>query len=428
MQGTEHIDTSKRPVALSFFSGAMGLDLGLERAGFEIKLACEVDKYCRETISRNKPDIPLIGDITDYSAEQILHYAGLTRSDDIDLIVGGPPCQAFSTAGRRNGFHDQRGNVFLTYVDLALTLKPKYFVIENVRGLLSSPMKHRPHTLRGPAYPDLALDELPGGALYFVLDTIKKAGYAYSFTLYNAAHFGTPQIRERVVIVCSRDGKRPPYLQPTHAQNKALDLPPWRTFRDATADLAEHHHIDFPEKRLVYYRMLKEGQNWRALPEDLQREALGKAFFAGGGKTGFLRRIAWDKPAPTLVTHPAMPATDLAHPEEDRPLSIEEYKRLQEFPDDWQVAGPLLEQYRQIGNAVPSSLGLAIGHLVISLLRGEPYQEPASFNYSRYRNTNDALWMQQFERMQRGRFEQQGTESIYRSSSAPTQFSALISL
>lgn len=181
MQGTEQIDESNKPVALSFFSGAMGLDLGLERAGFDIKLACEIDRYCRETISLNKPDIPLIGDITGYSAAKILQAAGLTGSDDIDLIVGGPPCQAFSTAGKRNGFHDQRGNVFLTYVDLALTLKPKYFVIENVRGLLSSPMKHRPHTLRGPAYPDLALDELPGGALYFVLDTIKKAGYAYSF-------------------------------------------------------------------------------------------------------------------------------------------------------------------------------------------------------------------------------------------------------
>ncbi|RRR69936.1 MAG: DNA cytosine methyltransferase [Candidatus Viridilinea halotolerans] len=388
-----------KPSVLSFFSGALGMDLGLERAGFEVRLACEVDPYCRQTITLNRPNMALIGDITAYSPDEVLQFAGISRTDDIDLIVGGPPCQAFSTAGKRNGFNDQRGNVFLTYLDLVLNLKPKFFIIENVRGLLSCPMKHRPHTLRGPEYPDLTLDELPGGALYFILDTISKAGYAYSFNLYNAANFGTPQVRERVVIICSRDGRRPPYLQPTHAQDGAHGLPAWRTFRDATQGIASHHHINFPEKRLVFYRMLKEGQNWRALPEALQQAALGNAYFAGGGKTGFLRRLAWDRPAPTLVTHPAMPATDLAHPEENRPLSIEEYKRLQEFPDTWHVAGPLVEQYRQIGNAVPTSLGYAIGALILRLLNHEPIAEGSTRRYSRYRHTSDHEWLANFERV-----------------------------
>lgn len=388
-----------KPVVLSFFSGAMGLDIGLESAGFDVRLVCEVDKYCRQTITLNKPGIALIGDINNYSSDDVLHFAGLTRLDEVDLIVGGPPCQAFSTAGKRSGFNDGRGNVFLTYLDLVLDIRPKYFVIENVRGLLSCPMKHRPHALRGPEYPDLTFDELPGGALYFVLSDIAKAGYSYSFNLYNAANFGTPQVRERVVIVCSKDGKKPPYLFPTHSQNGDLDLPKWKTFREATQGIGNHHHINFPEKRLKYYKLLKEGQNWRCLPEELQREALGNAYFAGGGKTGFLRRLAWDKPAPTLVTHPAMPATDLAHPEEDRPLSIEEYKRLQEFPDSWQLAGPLIEQYRQVGNAVPSSFGLAIGKLVIGLLKNEPFHEVPSFNYSRYRNTNDKEWIMTFEHL-----------------------------
>jgi DNA (cytosine-5)-methyltransferase 1 len=385
-----------KPIALSFFSGAMGLDIGLENAGFDIRLVCEVDKYCRQTITLNRPDVALIGDISSYSPDDIRQYAGLSQEDDVDLIVGGPPCQAFSTAGKRNGFNDDRGNVFLRYLDIVLAIRPKYFVIENVRGLLSCPMKHRPHHLRGSEYPDLTFDELPGGALYFVLDLIEKAGYDYSFTLYNAANFGTPQVRERVVIVCSRDGKRPPYLTPTHSQDGTLGLPKWKTFREATQSIITHHHINFPEKRLAFYRMLKVGQNWRALPEDLQKAALGNAYFAGGGKTGFLRRLAWDKPAPTLVTHPAMPATDLAHPEEDRPLSIEEYKRLQEFPDDWQVAGPLMEQYRQIGNAVPTSLGLAIGRLILNLLQHSTPPEVAHFQYSRYRNTSDREWKAAF--------------------------------
>ncbi len=390
---------TNKPIALSFFSGAMGLDYGIEQAGFDVRLACEVDKYCRRTITLNKPEIALIGDINDYSAGQILQYAGLSGSEEVDLIIGGPPCQAFSTAGRRNGFNDNRGNVFLTYLDTALQIQPRFLVIENVRGLLSCPMKHRPHDMRGSEFPDLVLDELAGGALNLVLSVLEKAGYAYSFNLYNAANFGTPQIRERVVIICSRDGKKPPFLIPTHSEHGEFDLKQWRTFRQATEGIVEHHHINFPEKRLYYYRMLKVGQNWRALPENLQRAALGAAFESGGGKTGFLRRLAWDKPSPTLVTHPAMPATDLAHPEENRPLSIEEYKRIQEFPDHIQLAGPLIEQYRQVGNAVPASLGFAIGSLIMSLMRKEQILSLQGFNYSRYKLTNDVEWRAQFAKL-----------------------------
>jgi DNA (cytosine-5)-methyltransferase 1 len=391
-----------KPVALSFFSGAMGLDLGMEQAGFDIRLVCEIDKYCRQTITLNRPDVALIGDITSYTPDEILRFAGLSHGDTIDLLYGGPPCQAFSTAGKRNGFQDARGNLFLRFLDIAFALRPQYFVIENVRGLLSSPLKHRPHDMRGADYPPLEYDEQPGGALYFVLALIERAGYAYSFNLYNAANFGSPQIRERVVIICSRNGLKPPFLQPTHAEGGQHGLPSWRSFGDVTRDLTQHHHINFPEKRLTFYRMLKEGQNWRSLPPDRQEEALGNAYYAGGGKTGFLRRLAWNKPAPTLVTHPAMPATDLAHPEADRPLSIEEYKRVQEFPDAWELAGPLIEQYRQVGNAVPVSLGRAIGTLIQQLLRQAPVASLPSFSYSRYRNTSDVEWKQRFQHISTG--------------------------
>jgi len=157
------------------------------------------------------------------------------------------------------------------------------------------------------------------------------------------------------VLIACRDGSRAPFLAPTHSQFGEHGLPTWRTFRDAVAGLEEtqQEYVRFPEKRLVYYRQLTAGQNWRNLPEALQRKALGKSFEAGGGKTGFFRRLAWDKPAPTLVTHPAMPATDLCHPQMDRPLSVQEYARVQQFPDDWRFAGALLDRYRQIGNAVP---------------------------------------------------------------------------
>lgn len=385
-----------RPIALSFFSGAMGLDLGLERAGFDIRLACEFDKYCRQTIALNRPNTALLGDINTCSTEQILAAAQLS-DNEVDLIVGGPPCQAFSTAGKRKAFNDDRGNAFLKYIEIATAIRPRFIVIENVRGLLSCPMDHRPHDLRGTGFPDLSLDEMKGGALNFILSQLKNAGYTCTFNLYNSANFGTPQIRERVIIICSRDGTPPPFLTPTHSEDGSHGLPKWKTLKEALNNIHTHTHLNFPEKRLKYYRMLKAGQNWRNLTVELQREALGKSYFSGGGKTGFLRRLSWDKPSPTLVTHPTMPATDLAHPDEDRPLSIQEYKRIQEFPDTWQLAGPLIQQYKQVGNAVPASLGFAVGVLIKGLLDGVIKQAPTDFKFSRYQATSHTEWSKFFE-------------------------------
>lgn len=379
-----------RPKVLSFFSGAMGMDLGLEKAGFEVVLACEVDNACRKTIKNNRKGIALIGDIRDYSTKDIRQHAKLSTHEDIDLMVGGPPCQAFSTAGKRKAFEDERGNVFLTFIDRIVELRPKYFVIENVRGLLSAPLKHRPHEQRGKDYPSLTDEELPGGAFRYIMKRLNKSGYGISFNLYNTANFGTPQIRERVVIIGSRSGEILPFLSPTHSQNGDFGLPPWRTFEDAVSKLKglKHRYIEFPEKRKRFYKLIPPGGNWKKLSTDLQKEALGNAYYSGGGKTGFLRRLAWDKPAPTLVTHPAMPATDLAHPEELRPLSIQEYKAIQEFEQEWDLAGTLIEQYKQIGNAVPLSLGKAIGRLVINHMKGEKIVNPEGFNYSRYSSTD----------------------------------------
>jgi DNA (cytosine-5)-methyltransferase 1 len=393
-------NTQSNPIALSFFSGAMGLDLGLEKAGFEMLLACEFNNACRKTIIRNKPNIALLGDITMHDTEEIRRTAGLSKNQEIDLVIGGPPCQAFSTAGNRQGFADDRGNILLTFLEKIIDLRPKFAVIENVRGILSAPLVHRPHIERGPDFPPLTPDEEKGGALMHILNVLKSAGYGVSFNLYNAANFGSPQKRERVIIVCSRDGKKLPYLTPTHSENGELGLPKWRTFREAIKGLSkkENHHLSFPEKRLVYYRMLTPGQYWKDLPENLQKEALGASYHAGGGKTGFLRRLAWDKPSPTLVTHPAMPATDLAHPTEDRPLSVEEYKRLQEFPDDWIIEGSLIEQYKQIGNAVPVSLGRAVGRLLIDYMAGNKIKTYRNFQYSRYVNTDENTWEREFEK------------------------------
>ena len=379
-----------KPIALSFFSGAMGLDIGLEQAGIQTVLCSEIDSACRKTIKKNRPDVALIGDIRNYTAKEILDAAGV-KKEDVDIVVGGPPCQAFSTAGKRLGLEDERGNVFLKYLEIIKEIRPKYAIIENVRGLLSAPLKHIPKSEKnGEA---LSEEEKAGGVLKYILGVLKDAGYAVSFNLYNAANFGSPQKRERVVFICSRDGKTPPYLVPTNSEDGSFNLPKWKTLREVIGNLkCDHKFVPFPEKRLFYYRMLKAGQNWKALPLELQKKALGGAFNSGGGKSGFLRRLAWDEPSPTLVTHPAMPATDLAHPVENRPLSVQEYKKIQEFPDDWQIEGSLLEQYKQIGNAVPVSLAKAIGKLVVALLNKEPVKNIEGFKYSRYKGTSNLDW------------------------------------
>lgn len=379
--------------ALSFFSGAMGLDQGLEKAGIPLLLACEMDAACRRTITANRPDIALLGDIGKYSAQDVRTAAGLSAQDDIDLIVGGPPCQAFSTAGARRGFADSRGNALLQYVDMIEALRPRFAVLENVRGLLSAPLLHTPHAQRGEDWSPTT-EGLSGGALLHILERLRKAGYAISFNLYNAANFGVPQSRERVIVICSRDGIPLPHLMPTHSKEDAFGLPAWRTLRDALDGLNPKagDHVDFPEDRLRFYRLLTEGQYWKHLPENLHREALRGSLDSGGGKTGFLRRLAWDKPSCTLVTSPNMPATDMCHPEENRPLSVQEYKRIQQFPDDWIMCGALTDQYRQIGNAVPVGLGEAVGRVILSRINGNDIQPPVGFSFSRYKDTDEASW------------------------------------
>lgn len=359
--------------ALSLFSGALGLDLGVAQSGFNFLSYGDIDKDCRDTIKQNHPGALVYGDIYELTAEQILSDIGHA---ELDLVTGGPPCQSFSTAGKRKGLADPRGDCIIKYTELCLNLRPKFFVIENVRGLLSAKDSHG----------------RKGGALYQVTELIRSGGYEFSFNLYNAANYGSYQKRERVVVICSREGPAPPYLIPTHGEAQ------WRTVRQALNGLNSCTALSFAPARLKYYKMLGPGQNWRDLPVDIQKEAMGKSYNSGGGKTGFYRRLGWDSPAPTLVTHPAMPATSLAHPEENRPLSVEEYKRLQGFPDSWQVSGTLLSQYKQLGNAVPVELGRAIGDLIRKLIDGEAIPiAPGDVSYSRYKDTDHTNFLKKFK-------------------------------
>jgi len=384
-----------RPKFISFFAGARGLDLGLEQAGWQCLAANEFDRVAAETIRKNEPKMRLYAtDIRKITPAILRADLGISVGD-LFAIVGGPPCQAFSTAGKRLGLNDARGNVFLHFLDIIEALQPKYAVFENVRGLLSAPLRHRPHEERGAENPVLNSEELPGGALNLILDKLRRAGYEVTFNLYNTANFGVPQSRERLIFIASRDGERVPHLEPTHDARGRNGLQPWRTFRDAVAPLdgIEHHFMTFPEKRMEYYKLLGPGENWRNLPEKLQPLAMGNSFLSGGGKTGFYRRLAWDKPSPTLLTRPNMKATDLCHPSELRPLSIEEYAAIQTFPKGYKLAGNLDDQYRQLGNAVPCTFAKMIGKHVLDFDRGVSKPSLQLSRLSRYVNTDERSWV-----------------------------------
>ncbi|HXH61908.1 MAG TPA: DNA cytosine methyltransferase, partial [Fimbriimonadaceae bacterium] len=327
---------------VSFFSGALGLDLGLEQAGMRALAYNEIDKSALQVIRESKPGaLVWDSDVRNLDGAKVVNEVGR----EVFAVVGGPPCQSFSTAGKRRGLSDPRGSALLHFIDLAIVIRPRFIVVENVRGLLSAPLLHRPHRERGDGFPDLRTEESPGGALKEVVARLEAEGYGVSFQLYNTANFGVPQLRERVVLIASSCGARVPHLVPTHSKEGDGGLNPWVTFRQAVRGLSEIGPCArLRPGREEFLRHISEGENWRALSRDMQKRALGGAFNSSGGRVGFCRRVAWDRPSPTLVTSPTMPVTELIHPTEMRPLSVNEYKRIQTFPDDWPLVGAVERQ------------------------------------------------------------------------------------
>jgi len=346
------------------FSGAMGLDLGLEQYGFSVRVAVENSHAAVATIKQNRPDIVVIHrSITDVCTDEILREAKL-KSSEVVLISAGPCCQSFSTAGKRHSIADPRGNLFYDFCRVVKEIRPRFFIMENVKGLLSAAVKHRRLDERGAGFPPLSKEEQLGSALELIRTELEKLNYHVVFDVLNAADFGVPQKRLRVIFIGSRDGEDIRLPRPTHADPKEAagkKLLPWVTLRKGLKGVVSKEWAEFSEQRLAMLRMLEPGQNWRDLPAHLHREALGAAADSWGGRGGFCRRLAWNEPAPTLTTAPDGRATTLCHPRKDRPLSVEEYAALQQFPAGWQFSGSVRQKYVQIGNAVPVGLGAAIG-------------------------------------------------------------------
>ncbi|MCX5984770.1 MAG: DNA cytosine methyltransferase [Nostocales cyanobacterium LacPavin_0920_SED1_MAG_38_18] len=371
-----------KAISISLFTGAFGLDLGMEQAGFHTVSVVEKDRDATKTIALNRPflqESAIPREIQNVSSQELLEEGGIVlnlgralQPGEVDLVTGGPPCQPFSTAGKRGSVMDPRGSLFMDFVRIVKEVQPRFFLMENVKGLLSAPLRHRPINQRGKDYPPLEVDEIAGAALKVVLSEMKEIGYNVVYNLLEAADYGVPQNRARVVFIGSRDGEAATFPIPKYCKDGKI-LPKWLTLEDAITDLVdtEREFMAYPESRLKYLRLLESGQNWKHLPEELKQEAMGGAYNSGGGKVGFYRRLSWDKPSPTITTSPHQKATDMCHPVELRSLTVRESARIQTFPDDWIFYGSVSSKYKQIGNAVPVLLAKELGSYLLNLIQGK---------------------------------------------------------
>ncbi len=328
---------------LELFAGAGGLAIGMEQAGFESVLLNEIDAAACKTLRKNRPNWNVVeGDIAklDFTPYR----------DQIDILSGGFPCQAFSYAGKKLGFEDTRGTLFFEFARAVKETNPKVFVAENVRGLL-------------------AHDE--GRTLTAITDIIDELGYELvPPRVLKAVFYKVPQKRERLFLIGIRkdlaDKVEFHWPSPYHRILTLQDaLKAGELYKD---DVPQSPGQKYPQRKAEIMAQVPAGGYWKDLPDALQREYMQKSYFLGGGKTGMARRLAWDEPSLTLTCAPAQKQTERCHPEETRPLTVREYARIQTFPDDWQFEGSLGAQYKQIGNAVPINLAYAIGRSLVRLL------------------------------------------------------------
>ncbi|MBO7300269.1 MAG: DNA cytosine methyltransferase [Tidjanibacter sp.] len=364
---------------VDLFAGVGGLSYGFAHdPDFEILAANEILKPMAEAYSKNHPTVKVYNkDIREFSIEDLNSDFGV-KQGDIDVVIGGPPCQAYSTVGKRL-IDDPRGKLFQEYYRILVELRPKIFVFENVKGLLSMQ---------------------DGKLLRTIISLFESIGYHMQKKVLNAADFGTPQIRERVVLVGTLDRRPFAYPHPTH-YNPELGIPadksrkPYVTLKEALGDLPpivsgergckyisepqndfqrlmrtnapveiQEHEVPKTNERLVaLMEALPDGGSPRDVPEELRP------------KSGFANcycRLWWNKPSTTITRNlGCVSSSRCVHPRDPRPLSTREGARIQGFPDDYVFCGSRGCKHLQIGNAVPTFLSKAIKDSVKSYLMSE---------------------------------------------------------
>ena len=340
-----NIDNTEIPLenysVLELFAGAGGLAIGLEQSGIKCVALNEIDKWACKTLRENRPNWNVLeGDIKDFDFTDY--------KNQVEIVTGGFPCQAFSYAGKKLGLEDARGTLFYEFARVVKEVNPLICVGENVKGLLSH---DKGKTLEG---------------MISILDEI---GYnVVPVQVLKAINYNVPQKRERLILVGIRKDIEVEYEYPT-PYNVIYNL------SDALkkgelydSDVPKSNGSKYPEHKKQVLDLVPPKGYWRDLPLDVQKEYMGKSFYLGGGKTGMARRIGWDEPSLTLTCSPAQKQTERCHPDETRPFTVREYARIQTFPDDWNFAGSISQQYKQIGNAVPCNLGKELGYSIVKFL------------------------------------------------------------
>jgi DNA (cytosine-5)-methyltransferase 1 len=358
--------TSKRKI-ISLFTGAGGLDLGFEAAGFETVVAVEMDDKCVETLRHNRKWPVIHRDIHAVSSSEILKISGLKKGES-SLLIGGPPCQPFSKSGfwatgESKRLKDPRASTLDEYLRVLRDTLPKAFLLENVAGI----------GYKGKAE----------GLEYLLrrvedINQAEDTNYRIETLRVNAAHYGVPQIRERLLLIAHRDGFNFGQMNPTHAwqrdsseQNDFLDdcLEEPTNAWDAIGHLTgnKDRTLAVKGKWASLLPSIPEGGNYLYHTERGEGEALfgwRRRFW------NFLLKLSKDKPSWTLTAQPG-PATGPFH-WENRHLSPQELAALQTFPANYEILGTRAEAQKQVGNAVPSALAELVGLKMRARFFGEP--------------------------------------------------------
>lgn len=304
-------------------AGAGGMSTGFMKAGMKPILLNDIIKDCCETLKLNHPGCNVYcGSFTEID---FTPYIG-----KVDVLAGGCPCQAFSTAGDRKGFEDQRGNVMLEYIKIAMLIKPKIILIENVEGLLN----HE-----------------EGETFRIIQSLLTETGeYDFNYKLLNSNDFGVAQKRKRVFIVCVKKSIGKQFVYPTPLEYKPV-------LKDILVDVPGSVMSKFSDRKKRFLQHVSPGKDYNSLPPDLKEEY-------GKDKRDKLRRLSMDEACLTITCHP----DKHCHPLEDRPFTLRESARIQSFPDSYQFYGCMGSQYKQVGNAVPVELAYHIGTSIVKLL------------------------------------------------------------
>lgn len=344
-----HAKNSGKPTVVSMFSGCGGMDLGFRQAGFEIIWANDIMPDACKTYRKNIGDI-VEGDIGTMDPPEI---------KNLDVLIAGFPCQAFSNAGSRGGIMDPRGVLYTQCIRFIETLKPKVVLFENVRGLLTIPGREKP-----------LIEE--------ICDDLAAHGYEIHIKLVNAAHYGVPQNRIRVIVIgISTASGLKGFRFPEHVSGKDLSIGP---LMDPPKGVANRNDfLKLNPQAIKLGSMVPEGGSWKNIPYDKLPERL-KRISDNMRKyrwPNFFRRFHRTEIAGTITAAFKPENAGVWHPFKDRVLSAREVARIQSFPDNFEFVGSTVKSiYEMIGNAVPPVLGKTMAKAVLKYLAGAEAEGP----------------------------------------------------